>query len=187
MEFFFCYSFETTIFLVGYISILYIIHTHMDALKNLHANKQVRDFMVLVARFMVGGVFMAHGLAKISEPEMMLQGFTAMGLPAPLLMVYLLGLTELLAGLAIFVGFYARYAAMVIAVIMFGAIFTIHKGEGLTDPGIGRAVGFLASSILLIFSGSGSLALVKTHVCNCDSGEKQAKKSGKKSKKKKKK
>ena len=63
---------------------------------------------------------------------MMVENFTRWGLPVPDLFVYLVGIVEVVCGIALVLGIATRWAALVLALDMVGAILT----AGLVDGGI---------------------------------------------------
>lgn len=79
------------------------------------------DLAALVLRLTLGAVLLAHGLLKlvVFTPAGTAAFFDKIGLPGPL--AYLVIAAELVAGLAIIVGWRTRLFAAVIAPILFGS------------------------------------------------------------------
>ena len=82
------------------------------------------DVALLIARVIVGVVFMAHGAQKLFG------AFGGPGLSAVVGMMgpvgYLVSIGEFFGGLGIVVGFLSRFSGASIVVIMLGAIGMVH-------------------------------------------------------------
>lgn len=76
------------------------------------------NLALLILRLGVGVIFIAHGLSKLLNTVGIAQ---AVGLSATL--VFILGIIEMLAGLSVVLGILVRYAALVLALVMIGAIY----------------------------------------------------------------
>ena len=123
------------------------------------------DVALLLARIIVGVVFMAHGAQKLfgafGGPG--LSGFVAMMGPIG----YLVAIGEFFGGLGILVGFLARFSAASIIVIMLGAIAMVHGKVGFFMNWMGNQGGegfeyhLLAIGILLVIliAGPGRYAI----------------------------
>jgi putative oxidoreductase len=127
---------------------------------------------LLILRVVLGIIFFAHGAQKVLGwfGGYGLKGtvgyMKSEGLPAPI--AYMVCFIELLGGLGLIVGLLTRLAALGIAVVMVGAIATVHWKKGLfinweMTPGKGHGfeanLGYLAMAVALILDGGGSLAL----------------------------
>jgi len=89
--------------------------------------------VLTVIRVLVGLQFLLAGTPKLlGGHSMMVENFTRWGLPAPDLFVYVVGIVEVVCGLALVLGVATRWAAIVLALNMVGAILT----AGLVDGGI---------------------------------------------------
>ena len=86
------------------------------------------DVALLIARVIVGVVFMAHGAQKLFG------AFDGPGLSAVVGMMgplgYLVSIGEFFGGLGLVVGFLSRFSAASIIVIMLGAIGMVHAKVG---------------------------------------------------------
>ncbi len=78
----------------------------------------LESYGLLVLRVFLGIIFIYHGIPKLKMPEAMAKG---MGKSTGF--VVLLGLAELLAGLALALGFYAEIGALITGLIMLGALY----------------------------------------------------------------
>lgn len=128
-------------------------------------NRSAVDWALLIARIIVGLVFMAHGAQKL---------FGAFGGPGLSALVkgmgplgYLLAIGEFFGGLGLLVGFLSRFSAAAIIVIMLGAIAMVHSKFGFfmnwtgKQPGEGFEYHLLAIAVLLtiLIAGPGRFAL----------------------------
>src|SRR4026209_466928 len=86
------------------------------------------DVALLVARVIVGAVFMAHGAQKLFG------AFGGPGLSAIVQMMgplgYLVTIGEFFGGLGLIFGFLSRFSAASIILIMLGAIGMVHSQFG---------------------------------------------------------
>ncbi|MFC9090124.1 DoxX family protein [Nocardiopsis dassonvillei] len=92
---------------------------------------RVGDVVALLARVVVGVVFIAHGWPKMSDLEGTAQGFASMGIPFPQFAALLGASIEVGAGLALIVGFALPLAGILLAFMMAGAYFFAHVGDPL--------------------------------------------------------
>ena len=123
------------------------------------------DVALLIARVIVGVVFMAHGAQKLFG------AFGGPGLSAVVGMMgplgYLVSIGEFFGGLGLVVGFLSRFSAASIIVIMLGAIGMVHSKVVFFMNGMGNQSGegldyhLLAIAILLVIviAGPGRYAL----------------------------
>ncbi len=114
---------------------------------------------LLVLRVFLGIIFIYHGLPKLSMPASMAKG---MGWSSG--SVVLLGLVELLSGLALILGFYAEIGALLVGIVMLGALF--HKMfkwnipfSAMEKTGWEFDFILLGAAIAVLFLGAGSISL----------------------------
>ena len=139
----------------------------MVAEVRLHDRSAV-DVALLIARIIVGAVFMAHGAQKLFG------AFGGPGLSAFVGMMgplgYLVAIGEFFGGLGLVVGFLSRFSAASIIVIMLGAIAMVHGKVGFFMNWMGNQGGegfeyhLLAIGILLVIliAGPGRYALARS-------------------------
>ena len=111
------------------------------------------DWALLIARAVVGIVFMAHGSQKLFG------AFGGPGLSAFVQMLgplgYLVAIGEFFGGLGLVIGFLSRFSAASITLIMLGAIGMVHAKIGFfmnwsgKQPGEGFEYHLLAIAILM--------------------------------------
>ncbi len=130
------------------------------------------DWVVGVARIVLGIIFFAHGAQKMlgwyGGPGLAssMSTFTEhLHLPPTLAFLVIAG--ELLSGVGLIVGLFSRIAALVIALTMVGAIATVHFRFGLflnwfgTKEGHGIEYHLLAIALALVVvvQGAGNFSL----------------------------
>lgn len=111
-----------------------------------------------VIRVFAGLFFVLFALPKFLLHEFELAEFIKFGFPDSSLIVYLVGLLELVAGLMLVLGVGTRLAAAGLAVVMAGAILT----AGLRVGGpfhLSVAPTLLVMMIYLLWAGSGARAM----------------------------
>ncbi|MBR8743127.1 DoxX family protein [Nocardiopsis sp. MG754419] len=117
----------------------------------------ISDVTTLLARVVVGVVFIAHGLPKATDLQGTAAGFESMGIPLPQVAALVGALIEVGAGAALLVGFALPVAGVLLALMMGGAYTFAH----LDDPLVGGFEIVLvlgATALALGFSG-GRLAV----------------------------
>jgi putative oxidoreductase len=112
------------------------------------------DVALLIARVIVGVVFIAHGAQKLFG------AFGGPGLSAVVQMMgplgYLVTIGEFFGGLGLIVGFLSRFSAASLIVIMLGAIGMVHGKVGFFMNWMGNQAGegfeyhLLAIAVLLV-------------------------------------
>jgi len=115
-----------------------------------------QDAGLLLIRLALGVPFVAHGWQKLAGMEQTVGFFSMLGVPAP--MAWLVALVEVIGGLAIIVGFGVKWAAYLLAVIMFFAILLVKGKMGFLGGYELELILFLLA-LGVAFLGSGSCSL----------------------------
>ncbi|HWV16344.1 MAG TPA: DoxX family protein [Cellvibrio sp.] len=121
------------------------------------------SFAPLALRLPLGIIFAAHGSQKLFGwfGGYGLQGtgqwMASIGLEPGVLMAALSGSAEFFGGVLLILGFLLRPAALVLAVTMLVAIFSVHISHGLfmSNNGYEFALALLAGTVSLLVSGAG--------------------------------
>ena len=93
-----------------------------------------RGWAVFVLRILVGFGFAAHGHAKLERgPAQFAVALAGMGMVAPLLMAWLVTLTELLGGVLLMAGAFVRPLCLPFSVIMVTAMIWVHLPYGFSS------------------------------------------------------
>lgn len=82
--------------------------------------------VTLVSRILLSILFIPAGFAKLTAIGGTAGYFASKGLPLPTITAVIVGLVELLGGLAVLVGFQTRYAAVLLGVFTIGAALVGH-------------------------------------------------------------
>lgn len=119
------------------------------------------DIGLFVLRLVIGIIFIYHALPKLKGAKMMSQ---AMGMPAG--MIFMLGMVEFLSSLGIVLGIYTQFAALLLGIVMIGAIyFKIAKWHmpfaAMDKTGWEFDLILLAGNIAVLLGGGGSVSLLK--------------------------
>jgi putative oxidoreductase len=120
-----------------------------------------QPFGALVMRLVLGAIMLAHGYQKVI-PHGALYNFTRMvthlGLPAWL--GYMAAFTEFFGGILLIGGLATRVVALFMTIEMSIAIYKVHLHGGLlASNGYAFPLACLAIALMLVFVGSGALAL----------------------------
>jgi len=93
-------------------------------------DSRTAPYAALLLRLTLGGLFLAHASLKlfVFTPAGTAKFFGSIGLPEQL--AYIVITAEILAGVALILGLYTRWAALAAVPILLGAIFTVHGAAG---------------------------------------------------------
>ena len=120
------------------------------------------DAGLAALRVVVGAVFTAHGAQKLFVwgVDGVAGGFASMGIPLASIAGPLVGVVELVGGLALVVGLFTRVASAGLAAVMFGALLMVHLPAGFFLPnGSEFVLVLLAASASLAIMGPGGFSL----------------------------
>jgi putative oxidoreductase len=120
-------------------------------------------YAALLLRVSLGVLFIAHALLKIFVFTIpgTVEFFASLGLPG--LLAYAVIVLELVGGIALIVGWYARYFAIPLALDLAGAIVTVHAANGWLftnkDGGWEYPAFWMVALVVLFLLGDGAFAL----------------------------
>ena len=115
-------------------------------------------YAVALVRAVAGFLFVTISTGKFFDHAQEAVDFDRYGVPSPELVVYLVGVVELVGGLLLVLGLLTRPAAAALALTLVGAIATAGRVEGGSfHLGVGPAL--LAVMLLLLWVGSGRPAV----------------------------
>ena len=139
-----------------------------DQTQYLTTNKQSTQasLAALSLRLLLGIVVFAHGAQKLFGwfGGYGLQGtgqwMASIGLEPGVLMAALAGSAEFFGGVFLLLGLLTRASALVLAVTMLVAIFSVHIGNGLfmSNNGYEFGLALLAGTVALLIAGAGSFS-----------------------------
>jgi putative oxidoreductase len=113
-------------------------------------------------RLTLGSVFVVHGAMKVFGGMAGTAGFFAsIGIPAPGLTAWAVGLIELLGGVLLLLGLFTLPAAGLLAAVMLGAIATVHWANGFMASNGGWEFNFvlLGGLVAMMLEGPGAWSL----------------------------
>jgi putative oxidoreductase len=118
----------------------------------------VFDLTALIARIVIGVIFVAHGWQKWQNGlGATAQGFRQAGIPSPEFAAGFATVAETLGGVCLILGFLVRLAALALLLNMIGAFLFVHAGHGIfvQNHGWELAGALGAVSLLLLALGGG--------------------------------
>lgn len=117
------------------------------------------NFGLLILRVFLGIIFVYHGMPKMKMPGAMGKGMGWSGGS-----VFFLGFVEFLSGLALILGFYTEIGALLVGLVMLGAIY--HKMfkwkipfSAMDKSGWEFDLILLGAAIAVLFLGAGAFSL----------------------------
>ena len=119
------------------------------------------SFTILLGRILLAVIFLLSGFGKLTAISGTAAYFGAMGLPVPTVTAVVVGLIELLGGLAVLVGFQTRIAAWVLAVFTIATALVAHTGWADQNQMIHflKNVAITGGFLLLASSGAGAYSI----------------------------
>ncbi|QKD04501.1 DoxX family protein [Mesorhizobium loti] len=116
---------------------------------------------ILLGRILLAVIFLLSGFGKLTAISGTAAYFGAMGLPLPTVTAVVVGLIELLGGLAILTGFQTRIAAWVLAVFTIATALVAHTGWADQNQMIHflKNVAITGGFLLLASSGAGAYSI----------------------------
>ncbi len=140
-------------------------------------HRTLRDWAPLALRLVIGFGFVYHGFPKLFSGAGH-DGFVGMlqmiGVPAPGLMAWVVGIVEFGGGLALLAGAFVQLVAIPLIANMLVAMFTVHLRQGfnfMNITGMGEAgpqfgmpgyevnLLYLAGLVSLMLGGAGALSI----------------------------
>jgi putative oxidoreductase len=125
------------------------------------------DVIWLVARCLIGGIFVYSGFGKLTGLEGFAASLAKNGVPVPEIMAVIGAAVEFFGGLAIVLGIKSRYAALLMALFTINATLISHRFWELPDPAMFKMqsvhfmknVAILGAFLLLFVQGGGRLSI----------------------------
>lgn len=127
-------------------------------------NTTDNTWALLPVRLALGAIFLVHGIQKVA-PMWGSRGLTAwtsgaapFNLQPSWAWLTAAAFAELIGGLLVFLGFFTRIGALMIAAVMAVAMFGVHWPHGffLNNSGYEYTLALLAMALTLIFGGGGN-------------------------------
>ncbi|WP_027169903.1 DoxX family protein [Mesorhizobium sp. WSM3224] len=116
---------------------------------------------ILLGRVLLAVIFLLSGFGKLTAISGTAGYFGALGLPLPTVTAVVVGLIELLGGLAILLGFQTRIAAWVLAVFTIATGLVAHTGwaDQMQMIQFLKNLAITGGFILLASSGAGAYSI----------------------------
>ncbi|MEK6809465.1 MAG: DoxX family protein [Nanoarchaeota archaeon] len=127
--------------------------------------KKYALWSTLFLRLGVGVIFLVHGVGKllnIGPTALGISGtanfFVSLGIPAAIFFAVVVALVETFGGVALLLGIFTRYAALLLALDMLTALLVFHlpKGFSILNGGYEFVLLLLLANISLLLSGAGA-------------------------------
>ncbi len=118
--------------------------------------EQYYDVAILFLRIGVGIIFVVAGWGKLMGIEGTQGFFENVGIPAPVLMAWVVALIEFVGGLMVLLGLYIRIPSLLLACVMIGALLFVKIGGDWNPMRID--ITLLAMSLALFILGSGRIS-----------------------------
>lgn len=117
--------------------------------------------VILVSRIFLSILFILAGYGKLTAIAGTAGWFASLGLPAPTATTVLIGLVELLGGLAILVGFKTRIAAIVLAIFTLAATAVAHLdfSQEINPLMLQKNLAITGGFLLLALIGAGAYSI----------------------------
>ena len=96
--------------------------------------RNLRAYLPPLGRLLLSVLFILGGLSKLANPSGTAQFFASQGVPAPNLTVWVAVLIEFVGGIALLLGFKARWAAGILAIWCFVTGFAVHLAIAMHSP-----------------------------------------------------
>ncbi len=165
------------VFLWNNFDILMIISNYQlsSYMKNICLNlvgaEKSHDVALLLLRIALGVVFLAHGVQKLMGMDGTIGFFASLSLPAWI--AWAVAILETLAGAMMLLGMMTNLAGWIIAVIMVGAVVTVHWEKGFWGMNGGYEFNFVLFLVAIAVAhlGHGRYAVCKCGGCGVCGGE----------------
>lgn len=124
---------------------------------------KLNDVFLLLARFLIGVVLIAHGWQKFDEWTLAgtAEAFASMGVPAPGLAGTAAAVVELVGGILIVLGAFTTWVGAIVALQMFVAYLFAHAGKGVfvDNGGFELVASIGAAALAIAAAGAGRFSI----------------------------
>ena len=133
---------------------------------NIKFLKEQKCLSLLIARILVGIVFVAHGINKFQIGINTVAGlFSSVSIPSAQFFAWVVAFVEIFGGLFLIFGILSRFFALIFSIILIVAIVKVKFSIGLIVPQAVSGVGMelelalLAGLLPILFQGGGRYSL----------------------------
>ena len=118
----------------------------------------LQDIGLVLVRVGFGlSLALAHGLGKLSHPDLFVNGLTQGGFPAPALLAWIAILSEFVGGLLLALGLFARPAAAFVIGTLGVAAFHVHGADPYQKKEL--ALAYVVIGLAVLIAGPGRFSL----------------------------
>lgn len=121
--------------------------------------EKLKGVSKLLLRLVVGGIFVYAGWMKLQNPAMVQGMLTSMNFPLPVVMAWVLSLSEFIFGILVVLGVFTAASTLPLMFAMLVAFLTVHIKDGLTNPMTQYVMLIFASLLTLCASGAGKYSV----------------------------
>lgn len=121
--------------------------------------EKLKGVSKLLLRLVLGGIFIYAGWMKLQNPAMVQGMLTNMNFPLPVVMAWVLSLSEFIFGILVLLGAFTSASTLPLMFAMLVAFLTVHMKDGLTNPMTQYVVLIFASLLNLCASGAGKYSV----------------------------
>lgn len=121
--------------------------------------EKLKGFSKLLLRLVVGGIFVYAGWMKLQNPAMVQGMLAGMNFPLPVVMAWVLSLSEFIFGLLVVLGAFTCVSTLPLMFVMLVAFLTVHIKDGLTNSMTQQVLLIFASLLNLCASGAGKYSV----------------------------
>ena len=120
-----------------------------------------KNLVLLFIRLLIAYGFATPAIVKISDLNGAIEWFQGLSVPFPIETAYLITIIEAVAILLLVLGLFARFASLLLILIMIGAIIFVHASNGFAAENNGVEVPLLYIALLLVIvtQGAGKYSL----------------------------
>jgi putative oxidoreductase len=112
---------------------------------------------LFILRAGVAAIFIFAGLNKLMEINSTAGFLESLNIPLPLMMAWLLAITEFFGGILILFGAYTKIPAFLLAVVMLVALYTTKMDGSFSDARLD--IMLLSATLALFFTGAGDYSV----------------------------
>lgn len=117
-------------------------------------------FAPFILRVVIGLIFFDLGFLFFrGEKERWSISLATLKVPSPNLTVKILGIIQMVCGLALVIGFYTQLAALVLALFSFVAVYVEYKDPAILKRSLVFYILLLAILLSLLLTGAGAFAI----------------------------
>jgi len=122
-----------------------------------YIHQRFGDMGLLILRTGVAAIFIFAGLDKLTEINSTSAFLEGLNIPYPMMMAWLLAITEFFGGILILFGAYTKVPAFLLAVVMIVAIYTTKLDGSFADARLDMLL--LSATLALFFTGAGDYSV----------------------------